>query len=65
MESKIKLKHGIEEVYKWFTKNKFKKCKVAIIGAGISGISASKLLHEKGIKSTVFEASDKIGGLVS
>ena len=39
--------------------------KVAIIGAGISGISASKLLSERGIVSKVFERSEKNGGLIS
>jgi protoporphyrinogen oxidase len=38
---------------------------IAIIGAGISGLSAAKLLQEKGFKPTVFEASPTLGGLVS
>jgi dimethylaniline monooxygenase (N-oxide forming) len=36
--------------------------RTAIIGAGSSGITAAKGLHEKGIDVTVFEASDRIGG---
>ena len=36
--------------------------RTAIIGAGSSGITAAKGLHEKGIEVTVFEASDRVGG---
>jgi dimethylaniline monooxygenase (N-oxide forming) len=35
---------------------------VAVIGAGSSGITALKALHERGIDVTCFEASDRIGG---
>ncbi len=38
--------------------------KIAIIGAGISGLSAARLLTEKGQEVTLFEASDKPGGLI-
>lgn len=34
----------------------------AVIGAGSSGITAAKGLHEKGLDVTVFEASDRLGG---
>jgi thioredoxin reductase len=34
----------------------------AIIGAGSSGIAASKALHERGVPFTCFEASDRVGG---
>jgi cation diffusion facilitator CzcD-associated flavoprotein CzcO len=35
---------------------------VAIVGAGSSGITAAKALHERGIAFDCFEASDRIGG---
>jgi len=36
--------------------------RVAIVGAGIAGLNAALTLQDKGIGSTVFEASDRIGG---
>ena len=36
--------------------------KVAVIGAGSSGIAAIKGLHERGLDVTGFEASDRVGG---
>jgi monoamine oxidase len=36
--------------------------RVAIVGAGIAGLNAALTLHDKGIASTVYEASDRIGG---
>jgi oxygen-dependent protoporphyrinogen oxidase len=36
--------------------------KVAVIGGGISGLTAAFLLKKKGIAVTVFEASDRVGG---
>ncbi|VGO15851.1 Protoporphyrinogen oxidase [Pontiella desulfatans] len=38
--------------------------KVAIIGAGITGLTAAFELKEKGIDCTVFEASDRVGGCI-
>src|SRR5687768_13338262 len=38
--------------------------KVAIVGAGISGVSAARLATEKGHDVTIFEQSGKPGGLV-
>ena len=35
---------------------------VAIIGAGSSGITAAKALHERGVPFDCFEASDRVGG---
>src|SRR3546814_16853207 len=34
----------------------------AIIGAGISGLTASKMLGDYGVPYTCFESSDRIGG---
>ncbi|MFN8664094.1 MAG: NAD(P)/FAD-dependent oxidoreductase [Thermomicrobiales bacterium] len=36
--------------------------RVGIVGAGIGGLSAALALHDAGIPSTIFEASDRIGG---
>lgn len=38
--------------------------KVAIIGAGISGLALSKMLVEKGINVTVYESDSRPGGLI-
>ncbi|MCH7665737.1 MAG: FAD-dependent oxidoreductase [Acidobacteria bacterium] len=37
--------------------------RVAILGAGVSGLSCASLLKERGYDVTIFEASDRIGGL--
>jgi monoamine oxidase len=36
--------------------------RVAIVGAGIAGLNAALTLQDKGVASTVYEASDRIGG---
>jgi len=36
--------------------------KIAIIGAGIAGLNAAYQLQKHGIKATVYEANDRIGG---
>lgn len=38
--------------------------KIAIIGAGISGLSTAHFLNEKGLETTVFEKEDRPGGLI-
>lgn len=35
---------------------------VIVIGAGLSGLSAAKLLHEHGVEVVVLEANDRVGG---
>ncbi|WP_394261206.1 FAD-dependent oxidoreductase [Moraxella boevrei] len=47
-----------ELVYKPVKKTK----KIAVIGAGMAGLSASSVLAKRGHQVTVFEAQDKIGG---
>ncbi|WP_019519491.1 FAD-dependent oxidoreductase [Faucicola boevrei] len=47
-----------ELVYKPVKKAK----KIAVIGAGMAGLSASSVLAQRGHHVTVFEAQDKIGG---
>lgn len=37
--------------------------RVAILGAGASGLSSAALLRERGYEVTLFEAADRIGGL--
>ena len=37
---------------------------VAIIGAGITGLTAAFYLQRKGIPVTVYEASDRVGGAI-
>ena len=36
--------------------------RVAVIGAGISGLTAGKMLKDYGVRYTTFETSDRIGG---
>lgn len=42
-----------------------KKSKVIIVGAGIAGLSAAKLLKQTGLEVLLIEASSKIGGRVA
>ena len=38
------------------------RSRIAIVGGGIAGLAAALRLQDKGIGSTVYEASDRIGG---
>ena len=52
-------------IHKAFSKSKIDKDKrVAIIGSGPAGITISILLAQKGYNVTIFEAPDKIGGVL-
>ena len=44
--------------------NNKKKCIIHIIGAGISGLTAAKVLEKKGFYPVVLEATDRVGGRV-
>lgn len=39
-------------------------CDVAVVGAGLAGLAAARLLRERGYDVRVFEASDGVGGRV-
>ncbi|MGE2734516.1 flavin-containing monooxygenase [Mycolicibacterium vaccae] len=41
---------------------KIRNPKVAVIGAGISGLTSGKMLKDYGVDYTTFESSDRIGG---
>ncbi|XP_045144212.1 amine oxidase [flavin-containing] B [Echinops telfairi] len=38
------------------------KCDVVVVGGGISGMAAAKLLHEAGLNVVVLEARNRVGG---
>lgn len=38
---------------------------VGIVGAGLAGLRCSELLIEEGVKVTILEARDRLGGRVS
>ena len=37
---------------------------VAIIGAGMAGLAAARTLSQSGVRCTLFDAADRVGGLV-
>ena len=39
-----------------------KQVRIAIVGAGIAGLNAALTLHDAGFSSTIYEASNRIGG---
>nr|KAF6492555.1 monoamine oxidase B [Molossus molossus] len=38
------------------------KCDVVVVGGGISGMAAAKLLNDSGLNVVVLEARDRVGG---
>ena len=40
------------------------RCDVAIVGAGVAGLEAMRVLEERGIRTLVLEARDRIGGRI-
>ena len=47
----------------WILSNPMNK-KIAIIGGGISGLTAAYYLNKKGYSPTIFEATSQIGGVI-
>jgi monoamine oxidase len=45
-------------------KNRLKKMKVAVVGAGLGGLMAALRLSQHGVKVTVYEAHPQVGGRV-
>ena len=65
IKSKLKnYKVSINTVDSALPKNVIVQKKVAIIGAGIAGLSAAANLAERGFDVTVFEKNDYLGGKV-
>lgn len=42
-----------------------RRCDVAIVGAGVAGLAAMRILEERGIRTLVLEARERIGGRIS
>lgn len=60
----IKLLSPPKDILKIAHENSGKKVRVAIIGAGISGLCAAYELSKIGCDITIYEASDRIGGRI-
>ncbi len=41
-----------------------KDCKIHIIGAGVSGLVAAKVLEDNGYSPVIIEATERVGGRV-
>jgi NADPH-dependent 2,4-dienoyl-CoA reductase/sulfur reductase-like enzyme len=51
--------------YKTLARDKNEKLHVCVIGAGLAGLRCAEVLIEKGVRVTILEARDRIGGRVS
>ena len=41
----------------------YNECRICVIGAGLSGLTAAKTLIDAGLRPTIFEQSNDVGGL--
>ncbi|MEW6027260.1 MAG: NAD(P)-binding protein [Planctomycetota bacterium] len=56
---------GLSKSLKWRMPKPDKRFKIAIIGGGPAGLSCAYHLRRLGYQSTIFEADNKLGGLLS
>src|SRR5690606_9051477 len=53
---------GALRMFSWLFRTKAKKPKVAVVGAGIAGLTAATTLKQGGVDVTLFEAGGQAGG---